>query len=158
MLHKLDFCIAVCNLVTESKDLPDLYLLRYLKNICSVAHQISFRITFLMRQFMVLVIYSKSHDREISKIWRKLKFHNGFLSYQPNSQADSAAMFWPIYLCLIATVRWLLYPLFWFLVDRKYCSFSLLHYSFYYTYCLKKKWIALLIFITVLVFLLYVLF
>ena len=39
-----------------------------------------------------------------------------------------------------------------------YCSFSLLHYSSYYTYCSKKLWIVLLIFITVLLFLLYVLF
>ena len=37
-----------------------------------------------------------------------------------------------------------------------YCSVSLLHYS--YMYCLEKKWILLLIFITVLLFLLYVLF
>ena len=41
---------------------------------------------------------------------------------------------------------------------RSYCSFSLLHYSSYYTYCSKKMWIVLLIFITVLLFLLYVLF
>ena len=36
-----------------------------------------------------------------------------------------------------------------------YSSFSLLHYSSYYTYCLKTKWIVLLIFITVLLFLLH---
>ena len=33
-----------------------------------------------------------------------------------------------------------------------------MHYSSYYTYCSKKMWIILLIFITVLLFLLYVLF
>ena len=39
-----------------------------------------------------------------------------------------------------------------------YCSFSVLHNSFYYTYCSKKMWIVQLIFITVLLFLLNVMF
>ena len=53
---------------------------------------------------MTPVISSKSHDGEISKILKKLKFHNAFLSYQPNSPAISEAMFCPIYLCLIAQI------------------------------------------------------
>jgi hypothetical protein len=94
---------------------------------------------------------------EATKIWRNLPLEVHIL-WEGHKNMTKYIKFMKITLRFLLYVLVLLYVLFYVISGGSYCSFSLLHYSSYYTYCSKKLWILLLIFITVLLFLLYVLF